>query len=603
MRRLTIYLFDIVGIAVALYLAAAIRFEGEVPHDELILLLLAVPFVAGGKLFALYLFQCDRWSFKYAGTIELRKLLAALSLGSLISWALIYFLGPDGISRAVLLLEPLFSLFILGAFRFGMRIFPPEIGRGMGEEKVDGRPVLIVGAGEAGVMTLREIRRHPDSQLLVRGFIDDAPEKAGQWINGVRVLGGREEIKSASAALNIEEVIIAIPTAEGDVIRDIIASCRELQVRFRVVPGLMSIIQGDVNFENIRELRPEDLLGRETTELDHSVFESDFKGRRILVTGAGGSIGSEISRQLAAAGAHVILLDHSETALYMILHELRDRFGKDCPVDGRIGDIRCRERIANILSEVRPEIVFHAAACKHVSLMEQNPSEAVTTNIFGTVNLIEESEAVGVGRFVFISTDKAVRPSGIMGASKRIAELCVLSRTSTMPIATVRFGNVFGSSGSVIPLFRRQIQAGGPVTVTHPYVVRFFMTIEEAVYLVLQASLAAEGKELFVLEMGQPIRILDLARNMITLSGLRPDVDIKVELTGLQPGEKLVEEVLTDRENVRPTKYEKIYRVERPLLLPEKFPDRLKSLREHTGVSDQDLMEELMDLARAAEDE
>lgn len=574
MKRIRLILIDGTGVISALLLAAAVRFEGNIPEPDLLLIALALPSVVVGKIIALFLFRCYRWSFKYAGLPELRSFLSAISLGTLLSWAFTYLVGPAGVSRGALLLEPLFSLFILGAYRFGFRVLPER--RSQSRPQIDGVPspgrkVLIIGAGDAGVMTLREIRKHPQSGMDVIGFIDDDSDKKGEWINGIRVIGGREEIPDAVEALKIDELIIAIPSAGGETIRELIAACREVKTRFRVVPGLFSIIQGDVDFERIREIRPEDLLGRETTEIRPDQFGESMKGKRVLITGAGGSIGSEIARQIQAAGGRLILLDHSEVAMYMILEELKS-LG---PTIGYVADIRNRPRIEHIMEKERPEIVFHAAAYKHVPLMEENASEAITTNFFGTKFVAEAASRIGVSRFVLISTDKAVRPTSVMGATKRAAELWLLEHFSETA-SIVRFGNVFGSSGSAPLLFRKQIEAGGPVTVTHPHVVRFFMTIHEAVFLVIQASLMGNG--LFVLEMGQPIRILDLARNMITLSGLRPEIDIPIVFSGLRPGEKLFEEVLTDGENIAATPLPKIFRITRDTPPPASFPDDVSEL-------------------------
>lgn len=585
-------ILDAVGVAAALLLAGAVRFDGGYPPGELRLVLLALPLVVGGKVLALVLFQCDRWSFQYAGSPELRRLLAAVSFGSLLSWAVIAIAGPLGVSRAVLLMEPLFSLFLLGGYRFSLRIVPERLATARAE-RTPSRSVLILGAGEAGVMTLREIRDNPRSDMKVVGFIDDDPGKHGVWIEGVKVLGGREQIPHAARALAVEDIILAIPSATGEQVRELLGACREVQARFRVVPGLLSIIEGRVDFERIRELRPEDLLGRETTAIDPRQFAARVRGRRTLVTGAGGSIGSELARQLAAAGAEVALLDHSETAIYVIAQELAARY-PDRRFAAAIADLRDRNRLAHVLRRERPEMVFHAAACKHVPLMEENPIEAVTTNIFGTRHLVDLCEELDVRNLVFISTDKAVRPTSIMGATKRIAELMLFARPRRLALSVVRFGNVFGSSGSVVPLFRRQIEAGGPVTVTHPHVVRYFMTIPEAVFLVIQSSLLTRKKDLFVLEMGQPIRIYDLARDMITLSGYRPEIDIRIEFTGLRPGEKLYEEVLTDGEHVEPTDVKKVFRVAHEDVTPPHFEQLLGRFPGHIAAGDEDAVRSLI---------
>ncbi|RMH59681.1 MAG: polysaccharide biosynthesis protein [Candidatus Hydrogenedentota bacterium] len=560
MRRFWFYVADAASVFLAIFLAALVRFGSAIPAVEVSILLRAAFVMTAARLVGFGLFQCDRWSFRYAGASELRRLLAALSLGSLIGWAVIYLAGPEGTSRAVLLLEPIFTLFLTGAYRFALRVLPEHRRERRGGRLEKGRRVLLVGAGEAGVMTLREIRNHPESDMNVVGFIDDDPGKHGLWIDGVRVIGGRNEIPRAVEALDVEEIILAIPSATGDQMRSLVAACREVRTRFRIVPGLLSIIRGDVPFERIRRIEPEDLLGRETLEIDPRRFADRLRGETVLVTGAAGSIGSEICRQVADAGARVILLDHSESGLFEIDGILRASRPETPPLVF-VADIRNRERLEAVFRQTQPRIVFHAAACKHVPMMETNITEAVSTNILGTRNVLEVAESSGTERFVLISTDKAVRPTSVMGATKRFAEEILVAHDGRIVRAAVRFGNVFGSSGSVVPLFRKQIEHRGPVTVTHPHVIRYFMTIPEAVHLVLEASFLARKTDLFVLEMGQPVRILDLARNMITLAGLRPDIDVPIVFTGLRPGEKLVEEVLTEGENIVPTEARKVFRV------------------------------------------
>ena len=589
MRRILLLLFDALAVSGGLFLAAEVRFDGNIPADELRLVLAASVPIILGKIGSLYLFQCDRWSFRYAGSAEFRRLVAAIALGSLVGWTGVYLIGPQSVSRAILILEPLFSLFFMGAVRFGLRVAPESI-VGVSKANTEGRPVLLVGAGEGGVMALNEIRRHPGSDMEVVGFIDDDPVKLGQWINGVRVVGSREDIPAAVKELGIEEILIAIPSAEGEEMRKLIASCRDVKARFRIVPGLLSIIQGEVDYDRIREIQPEDLLGRETAESDPEKLRQMFGGKKVLVTGAGGSIGSELVRQLAKAGANLVLVDQSESAIYLISQELADQKSTgEIPPEAKycsyIADIRNRTRISNIINEEKPEYLYHAAACKHVPLMEDNIVEAVTTNIFGTRNLIDAAEEAGVSRFLFISTDKAVRPTSMMGATKRLAEILVLTRTRKMVVAAVRFGNVFGSSGSVVLLFKKQIEKRRPITVTDPEVVRYFMTVQEGVFLVIQASLLSEERDLFVLEMGQPIRIQDLAKDMITLAGLRPEIDIPIVFTGLRPGEKLVEEVITKDERAEQTEIEKVFRIRGEEQRPEGFDGTLEEfgrLIEHT---------------------
>ncbi len=415
--------------------------------------------------------------------------------------------------------------------------------------------ILVIGAGEAGRMVSREIATHPELGFTVTGFVDDDPAKRGTVIDGSTVLGGKAEIAVLVAREQVTLVIIAIPSAPGRVIRDIVSACRDCAVRVRIVPGIFEIIAGDVHLNNIRPIRVEDLLGRETVRVESAGL---VRGKRVLVTGAAGSIGSELCRQiLRGEPGELYALDNGETELFNLGQELGGHQGY-VPV---MGDIRDRQRMTAVFAAVEPHLVFHAAAYKHVPMMERAPGEAVKTNVFGTQAVVELAVAHGVERFVLISSDKAVNPTNVMGATKRLAERVVLAAAGgPTKCAVVRFGNVLASRGSVVPIFQAQIAAGGPLTVTHPDAVRYFMTIPEAAQLVIKAGGFGEHGEIFLLDMGDPIRIQDLARNLITLSGLRPDQDIEVTFSGLRPGEKLFEELLTSGEGIEPTAHPKIFR-------------------------------------------
>jgi FlaA1/EpsC-like NDP-sugar epimerase len=454
--------------------------------------------------------------------------------------------------------------------------------------------LLIIGAGEAGEMVVGEILNHPELGCKIIGLIDDDPKKLGKSIFGVKVLGTKHDISRIVRERAVDEIIIAIPSASGVVIRDFVAHCKKAKVKFKIVPGVYEIIAGKVSINQIREVKPEDLLGRETVEVDLGEISEYVRRKRVLVTGAGGSIGSELSRQLAKFNLEeLILLDHNENKLYFIEMEL-NRSHPFLPIFPLIGDIKDQQRLNHIFSEYRPQIVFHAAAHKHVPLMERNPIEAVKNNIFGTQNMMEAANGFKTERFILISTDKAVNPTSVMGATKRVAEMMMHSyKGSETKFVAVRFGNVLGSDGSVVPLFKKQIAEGGPVTVTHREAQRYFMTIKEAVQLIIQAGAMGEGGEIFFLDMGEPIKIVDLARDLITLSGLEPEVDIKIEYIGLRPGEKLVEEFPSGGKLKR-TKHKQIYLVEADRVEVEEFMKEVDALREFVRVSDEEKVIKLL---------
>jgi FlaA1/EpsC-like NDP-sugar epimerase len=437
--------------------------------------------------------------------------------------------------------------------------------------RTTGTRFLIIGAGDAGRMAAEEMLRHADSGLVPVGFIDDDPAKLGTTVAGLPVVGDRSRIHDAIASLAADEILIALPSASGSAVRGIIRWCESERVRFRVVPGIWEIIRGDVHLQQIRPVRAEDLLGRETVELDVDLVRGAYAGKRLLVTGAGGSIGSEICRQLLAAEpAELVLLGRGENSIFEADMSFRDR---EAAVDGAsrrgasatridtvIGDVRDAALVERLVARVQPHAIFHAAAHKHVWLMEQHPAEAVANNVLATAGLIDAAVRHGAERFVLISTDKAVNPHAVMGATKRLAEIHLLQRAEALAAAgsrtklmAVRFGNVLGSRGSVVPIFQRQIGWGGPVTVSHPEAARFFMTIKEAALLVIEAGAIGNGGEIFVLDMGEQVLIAELARDLIILSGLRPDVDVPIAFTGMKPGEKLREGLVHDFETLEAT--------------------------------------------------
>ena len=416
-------------------------------------------------------------------------------------------------------------------------------------------PVMLIGAGEAGSMILNEIKNSSFVEKDIVCIIDDDPKKWGTYLNGVPVVGGRQRIPRYVIQFGIEEIILAIPTLKAKDRKSILNICKSTGCKMSTLPGLYQLINSEVKVSMLREVQIEDLLGREAVKTNLPSIMSYVEGRKVMVTGGGGSIGSELCRQIA--GYHpkqLIVIDNYENNAYELQMELKRKY-PELDMIVLIVSVQNRKRIRNIFDKYRPELVFHAAAHKHVPLMESSPCDAIKNNVFGTLNVATQANDFGVKRMVLISTDKAVRPTNIMGASKRICEMIIqmFNQKSDTEYVAVRFGNVLGSNGSVVPLFRKQIAAGGPVTVTHPDIIRYFMTIPEAVSLVLEAGAYAKGGEIFILDMGEPVKILDLAENMIRLSGLTPDEDIKIVFTGLRPGEKLYEELLIDEDNKKET--------------------------------------------------
>jgi FlaA1/EpsC-like NDP-sugar epimerase len=442
------------------------------------------------------------------------------------------------------------------AYRVIRRMFKGELANTKNSKKV-----LIIGGGDAGAIIVKELKLHPGLKSVPVAIIDDDRSKVGKKLNGVPIAGSREDIVRVAESRQIDEIIIAIPTAGRKNISDIYNECVKTGCKVKTLPSVTELINETVTIQKVRDVDIEDLLGRDPIKLDASEVSLFLQDQVVLVTGGGGSIGSELCRQIAGfKPKQLIILDNYENNLYSIQNELLFKH-PDLDLVAVIANVREPRRLDNIFSKYRPDVVFHAAAHKHVPLMEANPTEAVKNNVFGTMNVAECADKYGAKRFVLISTYKAVNPTNIMGATKRIAEMIIqaVNRYSKTEFVAVRFGNVLGSNGSVIPLFKKQIEHGGPVTVTHPEIIRYFMTIPEAVQLVMQAGAMAKGGEIFVLDMGQPVKIYDLAENLIRLSGFEPDVDIKIEFTGLRPGEKLYEELLMAEEGLQATKHDKIF--------------------------------------------
>ena len=580
LHRLGQVLVDLLLISLAWWLAFVVRFDGDPPGRYERLFLITVGVVVGITLITFIAFRLyTRW-WRFTGIQELEQILiACLVATGLVTLALTLW-RPDGyeaVPRGVFALDFLFAVVLIGGVRFVVRSVMERASRGSAVGS--GRPVIVCGAGSAANSLLRDMRTNAALAYTPVGLVDDDPRKKGLRVGGVKVLGSREDLARILRETRAREVIIAMPSAPGSVRKDIVESCRAAGVRVTTLPGLPELMNGEVSVQKLREVQVEDVLGRAPVEIDMARVARYLNGRRVLVTGAGGSIGSELCRQVAAVGpSSLVIVDHAENNLFEIDLELRDRGHSPTPV---VADCRDPELMEQVFADHRPEIVFHAAAYKHVPMMELNPIQAIANNALATATLADLAVRHRVERFCLISTDKAVEPKTVMGGTKALAERVVEMHghdTSTR-FAAVRFGNVLGSSGSVLPIFRRQIAAGGPVTVTHPDMTRYFMTIPEAVQLVIEATGIAEGGDVFVLDMGEPVRIMDLAHNMIRLSGMEPGRDIQVEVTGVRPGEKLHEELFNLDEEVRPTRYGGILRATRPALDHQVLQERIAQLR------------------------
>lgn len=541
-------------------------------------ILWTLPILIGLRLGGLGLFHLYRIHWRYMSLPDLRLLLAAITTSSFVFYAFLCVVGlgqQASYSWGMQIIDWGMNLLLLSGVRIGYREIS-DMGRNWGynrsqPEGENNNPAndyalrqrtLIVGAGDSGEALVRDVKRRPQDGLLPVGFVDDDPNKRRIRIHGLPVLGAASEIPAICTSHQIDVILIAIPNASGKTIRDILAHCEQTTARLCIVPSVGEMVRNGngVRRAPVRDINIEDLLRRAPVRTDMERIAGYVSGQRVLVTGAGGSIGSELCRQIAALNpARLILVGQGENSIFEIEQELVREFGY-APT-ALIGNVKDRNRIEEIFLAERPTVVFHAAAHKHVPLMEANPQEAVKNNVLGTRNVAEIAAACGVKKVILVSTDKAVNPSSVMGATKRICEMIIqtLARTTRTEFAAVRFGNVLGSRGSVIPTMRKQIVRGGPVTVTHPEMTRYFMTIPEAVQLILQAGAMGGQGEIFILEMGDPVRILDLARDLIRLSGFRPDADIKIEFSGTRPGEKLHEELLYTAEEKRGTEHAKIF--------------------------------------------
>jgi FlaA1/EpsC-like NDP-sugar epimerase len=550
---------QLVLVAAANLLAFVFRFEGDVPPAYRDRAFLALPIVLAVYLACLWAFDLFRGLWRYVGLHDLARIVWASIAGTAILYVLVRSgLGWIDYPRSVLILTGLLSTGFLGGIRLAVR-WMREWLRIVGPTA---RRVLVVGAGNAGELLVRDLQANPSYNYKPVAFADDAPEKQKAKIHGVPVVGTIADIKRAAELVEAQEIIVAIPSASPQVMQRILAASESSRLSLKTLPNIKQFLDGSVSVRNVRPLSLEDLLQREPIKTDLQELHPLLEGKRVLVTGAGGSIGSELCRQISRYKPELLVLfERHENSLYALDLELRETFPQ-VRVLPMIGDTNQAERVAEVFGAGAPHLVFHTAAHKHVPLMERNPGEAVRNNILGTRVVGEAALAAGVERFVLISTDKAINPTNVMGTTKRVAEYLVetMNQRDRTRFTVVRFGNVLGSNGSVVPLFAEQIRKGGPVTVTHRDIKRYFMTIPESVQLVLQASVMGQGGDVFVLDMGEQIRVADLARNMILLSGHVPDQDIKITYTGLRPGEKLYEELFDHEERVEPTSHEKIKR-------------------------------------------
>jgi FlaA1/EpsC-like NDP-sugar epimerase len=568
-RFYSILATDLAIFIVAFIGAYQLRFDFSLTPLYRNQILVLLPFLIPGKMLIFFFFGMYRGMWRYTSLNDLWRLVQASLLAMLFYIAAtLYIQHFHGVPRSVFFLDAMLTFLLCGGLRMGIRItyaasqseriLPFALASGNNRHPSE-KTVIIIGAGGAGEKMLREIFDNTHLNYHVVGFLDDDPNKWGRSLHGLKVFGGVEKLPKMIKHKKIDEVLIATPCATGTQIRRIIEICKNCEARYRTLPEIGAIINGKVSIKTLRDVKYEDLLRRPPVPLDKSAVNRYLAGKRVLVTGAGGSIGSELCRQIIRFNpAELILVDAGEANLFNIQMELHHElnFSRYQCILGRVQD---QALMDDIFQEYRPQLLFHAAAYKHVPLLEKNPWEAVYNNVFGSQVVMKLSLKYGVERFVLVSTDKAVRPTNVMGASKRLTELLVQSlQGNGTRFMSVRFGNVIGSSGSVLPLFRRQLEQGGPITVTHPDVTRYFMTIPEAAQLILQAGGLGEGGEIFILEMGTPVKIAKMAEELVRLSGKTPGKDVDIVFTGLREGEKLYEELITQDEGVVSTKYEKI---------------------------------------------
>ena len=585
-RRTCLIVYDIISVILASYMALIMRYGfemSEIPDHFVDPINRFLPLNIIITLIILYLFRMYNSLWAFAGETELQNLVMASVLSSILQAVGIQFFktpGQQAVPGSYYFLYMFLLISCIFASRFSYRFFRSL--KHKKQNKKNSISVMVIGAGEAANIIIKEIVNSNFSTMVIRCIIDDDSGKWGRFIQGIKVVGGRDRIIECADIFGIDEIIVAMPSISRAELSEILDICKETNCKLRSLPGMYQLVNGEVSVSKLRDVEVEDLLGRDPIEVDMDSILGYVKGKRVLVTGGGGSIGSELCRQIASHQPSMLLiLDIYENSVYDVQQELQTRY-PELELVVLIASVRNTNRMNWIFEHYKPEIVYHAAAHKHVPLMETSPNEAIKNNVFGTWKTAYAAAMNGTKRFVMISTDKAVNPTNIMGASKRICEMIIqtFNKHYDTEFVAVRFGNVLGSNGSVIPLFKKQIMAGGPVTVTHPDIIRYFMTIPEAVSLVLQAGAYCKGGEIFVLDMGKPVKILDLAKNLIRLSGYRVDEDIKIEFTGLRPGEKLYEELLMAEEGMKETA-NKLIHIGKPIEIDEmRFFAQLKELKE-----------------------
>lgn len=580
-RMMALFIVDILSVIIDSYLAIILRFKLDgiwVPEEYMnsVEHYMIINVITTVVIFAILNLYNRVWS--YASVYEMFLIVGAAMLSTAFQafgFSMLYMPIPRSYYFFYFILLSITTL----ATRFSYRILH-ALQNGWKKSTKHSRNTIVIGAGEAGNMIIKELKSSRYLNQRVVCVIDDNPSKKGKYIHGIRIIGGRDMIQQAAKKYDVEEIILAIPSASTKDTRDILRICNLTECKLKILPGMYQLINDEVGVSNLREVSIEDLLGRDTIDIDLESVGQYVSNKRILVTGGGGSIGSELCRQIASHNPKLLVIfDIYENNAYDIQQELIRKY-PNLKLEVLIGSVRNTSRIESVMEYYRPDVVFHAAAHKHVPLMEDSPNEAIKNNVFGTYKTARAADKYGVKKFVLISTDKAVNPTNIMGASKRLCEMIVqtFSKYSRTEYVIVRFGNVLGSNGSVIPLFKKQMEAGGPVTVTHPDVIRYFMTIPEAVSLVLQAGAYAHGGEIFVLDMGEPVKIADLAKNLIRLSGYTLGVNMEIKYTGLRPGEKLYEELLTKEEGLQKTENDLIF-IGKPLEFDEvHFLSQLREL-------------------------
>ena len=588
-RRTCLIIYDIISIWIASYMAILWRYDfhlDSIPDHFMRPIELFLPINIPVTLVIFYIMHLYSSLWAFAGETELQNIVVACVISTLLNGIGMHFfkITTQAVPRSYYVAYLASLVVCIFASRFSYRFF-----RGLKHKQQNKKnliSVMVIGAGEAANLIIKEIVNSNFSTMVIKCIIDDDRGKWGRYIQGIKVVGGRDKIVECADIYEVDEIIVAMPSAPRADIREILEICKDTNCKLRSLPGMYQLVNGEVSVSKLRDVEVEDLLGRDPISVDMDSILGYVQGKVVLVTGGGGSIGSELCRQIAAHKAkQLVIVDIYENSVYDIQQELKEKY-PELDLVVLIASVRNTNRMNYIFSTYRPNIVYHAAAHKHVPLMEDSPTEAVKNNVFGTFKTAQAAAMSGVQRFVMISTDKAVNPTNIMGASKRICEMIIqtFDKHYNTEFVAVRFGNVLGSNGSVIPLFRRQIAAGGPVTVTHPDIIRYFMTIPEAVSLVLQAGAYARGGEIFVLDMGEPVKILKLAENLIKLSGFRVGEDIKIEFTGLRPGEKLYEELLMEEEGMKDTANRMIH-IGKPIELDEhEFFMQLKELKDECQI-------------------